>query len=250
LSTGGRAPVPVATGVGIDGCRGGWVVTVVTPGLPLRARVITRIEALDGLLGELGVAASCCLIDMPIGLPVSGPRPLDAAAKALLGAKASSLFTIPPRPVLDALDYAEAKQLSRASMGSALSIQAWNLLPRVRELDLHLRRRLPEPPRLRESHPELAFSLLAGAPLPSKQTAAGITARMAVLRSANLDPDPLFAEPPAHPQGRVAAHDLLDALVLALVASLAESAQTRLAPAPAIDPLGLPMEMILPAVTD
>jgi len=243
-------PVPVTSGVGIDGCRGGWVVAVVTPGQPLRARVITRIEALDGLLAELRVEASCPLIDMPIGLPVSGRRPLDTAAKALLGSKAASLFIIPPRPVLDALDYAEAKQLSRASTGSALSIQAWNLLPRVRELDLYLRRRLPEPPRLCESHPELVFTLLAGGPLPSKQTAAGTEARIEVLRSAGLDPGPLLAAPPSHPGGRVAGHDLLDALVLALVASLADSARTRLAPPPGIDPLGLPMEMILPAVAD
>ena len=248
MSADGR--VPVATGAGIDGCRGGWVLAVVAPGQPALARVISRIEVLDGLLAELRLEPSCCLIDMPIGLPVTGTRPLDAAAKALLGRKASSVFTIPPRPVLDALDYVEAKALARASTGSALSIQAWNLLPRVRELDLYLRRRLPEPPRLHESHPELAFTLLAGGPLPSKQTAAGTQARVAVLRGAGLDPEPLLAEPPTRSQAKVAAHDLLDALVLALVASLAGSARTRLAPPPGIDPLGLPMEMILPAAAD
>lgn len=250
MSADGGGSVPAAPGVGIDGCRGGWVAAVVRPGQPVQARIIPRIEALDGLLRELGVGDACGLIDMPIGLPVAGNRPLDAAAKRLLGKKASSLFMIPPRPVLDALDYAEAKALARASTGSALSIQAWNLLPRVRELDLYLRRRLPEPPRLRESHPELAFSLLAGGPLLSKQKAAGADARVAVLRAAGLDPDALLAAPAPGPQGNVASHDLLDALVLALVASLPGSARTRLAPPPGVDPLGLPMEMILPAIPE
>ena len=84
--------------------------------------------------------------------------------------------------------------------------QAFNLLPRLRELD-ELARAQPEN-RLVEIHPECSFRALAGAALPSKHTPDGLDARRALLR-------PLFGD-----VGRRTAsaahevHDVLDAFAV------------------------------------
>lgn len=255
---------PVRYGVGLDGCRNGWVVAILASAPrgaagPLRRprlQVITRIEALAGTLAELDVQPDCCLVDIPIGLVSSGRRELDALAAAALGGKRSSVFAVPPRVVFDALDFREAGQLARDAMGQGLSLQAWNIMGKIREVDLHLRRRMPLPPELRESHPELVFARLAvltapgapAAPLPSKKTPEGLAARVAILAAHGVDARGALEAPPSHPEGKVAQDDLLDAMALALVAARPVSMQDVLRGAQSRDPLGLPMEMVLPAL--
>jgi predicted RNase H-like nuclease len=245
-------------GVGIDGCAGGWVVATVRPrGAPAAiasVRVISRIDALEGCLAEEGVEPRRCLIDIPIGLVTAGLRPVDLAAKTLLGRKAATVFAVPPRPVFDALDFDEANRLARDCMGQGLSVQAWNIMGKIREVDLHLRRRHPARPRLRESHPELVFARLAATTATAvdlaahgKKTAAGRTARLAVLTTLGIDATALVAAGLTHAGGRVAADDLLDALALAVAARLPEQALARVPAEGGVDPLGLPMEIVVPA---
>ena len=267
VSRSGRAPgLPALSrvGVGLDGCRNGWVVAMLQPAprpcVPV-LRVITRIEALAAVLHELGVQPDCCLIDVPIGLACSGRRELDVLAAAALGGKRSSVFAVPPRAVFDALDFDEANRLSRAAMGQGLSVQAWNIMGKIREVDLHLRRRAPLSPELRESHPELVFARLAALSsarpassspaseaLPSKKTPQGHAMRVAILAAQDVDVRPALAAPPVHPEGKIARDDLLDAIALAVVAARPESMQDVLRGAEHRDPLGLPMEMVLPSV--
>lgn len=269
-------------GVGIDGCRNGWVVAVVAASAkrpsPPRLRVISRIEALAGVLAELDVAPACCLVDIPIGLVGSGRRELDVLAAAALGGRSSSVFAVPPRVVFDALDFQEAGRLARDAMGQGLTLQAWNIMGKIREVDLHLRRRMPLPPDLRESHPELVFARLAAlttvagrghaagnsgtpgaaaaplspkaaAPLPSKKSPAGLAARVAILAAHGVDAHAALAAPPAPPDGKVARDDILDAIALAVVAARPVSMQDVLRGRHWVDPLGLPMEMVLPSMT-
>jgi predicted RNase H-like nuclease len=95
-----------------------------------------------------------------------------------LGAAHPRVFLTPPRGVLEADDYHEAARLHRMlADGRGLSIQTWNIVARIREVDL-----VADDPRLVEVHPELSFAMLGGGgALPSKKTAAGRASRLAAL---------------------------------------------------------------------
>lgn len=171
----GSAPV-----AGADGAPDGWAVVIAHPDGRLEGRLLDRLDSLvaDVRAGRLAALA----VDMPIGLLADHPRPADVAARAVLGPRRSSVFATPVRACLDAADYDDARRRSRAAAGVAPSKQAWNLLPRIAELD-----RLVVPAdqdRIVEAHPELAFHRLAGGPLPGpKGSGLGIRARRTLLVS-------------------------------------------------------------------
>jgi len=183
-------------GAGVDGCRAGWIVATRTSVLVID-RLGTLVE--DATIDIIGV-------DMPIGLPDKWTRAADTEARRFLGGgRASTVFPTPPRPLLHATDYAHANVESRRLFGRGLPKQAFNLLPRLRELD-ELVRAQPEN-RLVEIHPECSFRALAGAALPSKHRPDGLDARRALLR-------PLFGDAvDARPPG-TQVHDVLDAFAV------------------------------------
>lgn len=185
--------------LGIDGCPGGWVGALVT------GRTLTWYA---GTLAELlALPAEVVAIDIPLGLPSGAARrPCDLAAAARLGAQRSSVFPAPPRVVLDAGDHAEASVLSRAAGSVGVSLQTWNIVPKIREAD-GLR-----DPRLLEVHPELSFRALTGRVLPRKKLPAGRAERLAALRGW------LPVDLPSPRPGRAAPDDCLDALVCAWTA--------------------------------
>jgi predicted RNase H-like nuclease len=156
----------------VDGCRGGWLGALVEGD-----RVgWLRLPDVDAVLS---LEAAAVGVDMPIGLPDSGRRECDLLAKQLLGPAHPRVFLTPPRGVLAAASYAEAGPLHRGLVdGKGLSRQTWNLLDKVREVDLRA-----DDPRLIEVHPELSFALLAGRVLPPKRTRAGRDQRLAALRA-------------------------------------------------------------------
>jgi predicted RNase H-like nuclease len=171
---------------GVDGCRAGWLVAT-----ERGAHVLTRLSA------EIG---STIGIDMPLGLPSAAPRASDREARAYLGPRRSTIFPTPPRACLDAVDYPTALAASRAAVGVGLSIQAYNLLPKIRELDALV---VPGELRFVEVHPECSFLTMNDLePLPPKRTAAGATRRVDLLRA-------VFGALPALPRG-AKLDDLLD----------------------------------------
>jgi predicted RNase H-like nuclease len=111
-----------------------------------------------------------------------------------------------------------------------VSIQAWNLVPKIAALDAVMTVELQG--RVRETHPELAFARLAGAPMrSSKRTAAGREERIAVV-----------GPPPPTPRG-AAPDDVLDAMALAHSATaMVAGGAWRLGDG-AIDERGLRMEI-------
>jgi predicted RNase H-like nuclease len=194
--------------LGVDGCRSGWVGVVLAPGRPvvgvLGATIANLVEAAGAAAGHLDAVG----IDMPIHPPEAGPRAADLAARAHLGRKASSIFPTPARPVLAAASYADACAVARALDGRAISRQAWALRPKILEVGAWL----PAAPcPVYEVHPEVSFSLLAGAPiLAGKRSAAGLAARRQALSDAGI-------AVPAHLADArgVAPDDALDAAVVA-----------------------------------
>jgi predicted RNase H-like nuclease len=204
---------PVA---GADGCKAGWVVvTVDDAGAPDGDRPyppLTVVPALDELVADVASGRLAALaVDMPIGLSSREPRACDQQARRMLGPRRASVFPAPVRAVLGARTYAEALARSRAASGRGLPAQAWNLVPKVTELDRLVRPELQD--RLVEAHPELAFAHLAGAPaLHPKRTPEGRAERQMLLARAGLGDVAQVRALGAAPD------DVLDAAVLALTA--------------------------------
>jgi predicted RNase H-like nuclease len=128
--------------------------------------------------------------------------------------------------------------------GCGLTRQAWQILPKIREVDTCLTPALQR--RVIEAHPELAFMRLAGRPLRAgKKGAAGRRRRARLLQHAFGRAMPATQAVRAV-LGRKAVRpdDLLDACVLVLTAQrkLRGKAQ-RLPPRPPRDRMGLWMEI-------
>jgi predicted RNase H-like nuclease len=152
--------------VGVDGCRAGWVVATRS-----EVRVVDRLDLID---------AEAIGVDMPIGLASNGRRACDFKAREFLGSRRSTIFLAPPRGALHATTFAKANELCRAFSGKGLSIQAFNLFPKIRQVDDWVT--ADDDQRIVEVHPECAFATMcSGDPLPSKHTREGIQLRMALL---------------------------------------------------------------------
>lgn len=199
--------------VGVDGCRGGWVAVA----LRVRARHVINFRIqLVKLFEEVLYAwadAAAIAVDMPIGLWEEGrarARPCDRIARAVLGIRASTVFIPPTRAMLAAPSYSLLRH-------QGLSVQAYNLIPRIRELDTLMTPDLQQ--QVWESHPELSFSRMVHAPIPyPKRTQAGKAARRAALYHAfggNGAPiEHLCAQGKQFPPVAVGEADILDACAL------------------------------------
>lgn len=230
------AGAPVA---GVDGCRAGWLAIRLDPESGAgRSAIYPDWPALARALAD---AARIC-VDMPIGLIDRGARPCDRAARAQLPrARKSSVFAAPRRYMLG-LTYQDVRDGARARGDAGLSIQAFNIMPKIAELDSALSP--GDQDWVLETHPELAFHRLnAGAELPRKADPAGAAARRALLEAAGLaDLDALLA---AHPRAQAKPDDVLDAAVCALVARDSLCGRARRVPegTPERDARGLRMEI-------
>jgi predicted RNase H-like nuclease len=232
---------------GVDGCRGGWVVALVCfrgdGAHPVRGSLHLCASFADVL--ALRPRARMVALDMPIGLlerAAPGGRACDTAARALLGRpRASSVFSPPARAALDNRGYRDAMLRN----GGGMSRQAYNILPRVREVDRAMSRSLQR--RVVEVHPELVFAHLHGAAIPSpKRTPAGRAQRLACLQRVWGDPlpDPMEARIGLG-RRNVAVDDILDACVLAHAARRISLGQGCRLPTgdPPCDARGLRMEI-------
>lgn len=178
--------------VGVDGYPRGWVAVVLAEGAFERARTFRDFVAvLDDFSG-----AACIAVDIPIG---GGPREADAAARAFVGPRRSSVFPTPPAEIVALDDYREA--LSRHP---GLSRQTFALFRKIREVAEHA-----TDSRVVEVHPEVSFRALKGAELESpKTTWDGFMERRRLLAEAGIAlPDELGSGLPLV--------DVLDAAVAA-----------------------------------
>ena len=202
--------------------------------------ICARFDEVLALLPPSTISA----VDIPIGLLAEqqpGGRDCDRCARRLLGRRASSVFTPPTRPLLDATHYAQVR-------GHGLSIQAFNILPKIREVDRVMTPALQQ--RVYEAHPELAFQALAGQPIQDrKKTVAGREERLLILENI---PSPLFYGIRtafghilhACKRADVAPDDILDAYVLMWTARRIWRAQAQRVPCnPLYDARGLRMEI-------
>jgi len=226
---------------GVDGCRGGWVVALRTP--PTGIVTVTVVPDVPALVRTTRRCAAVAL-DMPIGLPDTGPRACDTLTRAALGPRRASVFPAPPRAVLGATTYAEACERARQATGRALSQQAFNLLPKITAVDSALRADPDWAARVHEVHPELAFACLdAGRPMAHPKR----DPRGAAARRARIDvafPEDFEHARAAIPRRDAADDDLLDALACLWSAGrIAARGALRLPEDAPRDAAGLPMQI-------
>lgn len=139
---------------GVDGCPGGWVAVTESHGR-LGACVYPNWLKLMQSVGHAALIA----VDIPIGLPTNGARRCDLEARRYLGApRRSSVFPTPVRACITPGSYDLLGARHRRIDGRGLSKQAFNLLPKIREVDQYLLEHPRDRSRIREVHPEVSFT--------------------------------------------------------------------------------------------
>jgi predicted RNase H-like nuclease len=207
--------------VGFDGCPAGWVAVTLVDGQVDGVEVVARLAPAVAARGPAAVA-----IDMPIGL-IDGIRDADVAARGLLPGRASSVFSTPPRTVVDGwregtvTTHAQATALAVTTTGKGLSQQAWRLVPKIAEVD-QLVADLTVP--VLEVHPEVAFTVVTGSPLARKRSWAGLNGRRAVLADLGVVLPNRFAG-----DELAAPDDVVDAAICAWVADGAAAGELLVA---------------------
>lgn len=243
--------------VGIDGCPGGWIAVWRTGLNPGVAVFPSFAEALAAFPQDAIVA-----VDMPIGLPEfvrHGGRGPERLVRPLLGQRQSSVFSIPSRAAvyaeIDAYTtpedwYAAHRRASEVARHTsdpprAISIQAFGIFAKIREIDTLLREQAQLRGRVFECHPEVAFTHLNGMQpmsLPKKiksaVNAAGMDERKALLCRHGYARAFLDARPPSGAK----LDDFLDAACMMLVAGrIARGEAVSYPNSPEHDAFGIPV---------
>jgi predicted RNase H-like nuclease len=232
--------------IGIDGCKAGWFCVLLDNSEQWSYQVLPDAIAAAKLIRS----ANSVLIDIPIGLLSEGPdeRLCDKTARKLLGVKrASSVFPAPARQALAAGNYQQALVVNRKSISRGLSRQAWNIVPKIRQIDQLLRSQSELQGILRECHPELCFWALnnENAMQFNKKTEQGRYERLAVLERYFPDCHSLFEQASSeYLRRQVAYDDIIDAMVCAVTAQSGYGKYLTVPKKPDRDRIGLPMQMV------
>jgi predicted RNase H-like nuclease len=222
---------------GVDGCPGGWVAVMVPVShrgaSSPRVFLCSRFNVLFRLFPKPVVIA----VDVPIGLlnqPEPGGRECDRKARRLLGLRRSSIFSPPAR--------------SQLTTSSGLNKQTLGIRPKILEVDRVMTPVLQEV--VHESHPELAFAVLAGRPMRfNKKTKKGRAERIRALECYTHRLFPgirrwLRTTLKAHSRRQLRPDDFIDACVLTSTARrIHERHAVRLPSDPPVDRKGLRMEI-------
>lgn len=226
--------------VGVDGCRFGWF-CVVIEGDHAEPQLFANFND----VWKAHTDARLILVDMPIGLPGHGQpvRRADALARRLLGKKRSTIFPPGVRDVLGAGSYAEACEANRLVTGKKISLQFWNLVPKIRDVDAVIQAEPQSLNVIRESHPELCFELAGGEQVThSKKTAEGVQERLGVLKDFISNCDELYERVLRETLRKdVARDDIVDAMMLAATARASRGVLAPLPDPPDVDERGIPM---------
>jgi predicted RNase H-like nuclease len=230
--------------IGVDGCKMGWFYIVIDHENQWEIGVCKNIEK----LWEIHKDASLILIDIPIGLPFKEPRACDLEARKLLGkGKTSTVFPPPCREALTAKTYEGACEINKKVLGKKISLQAYHISKKIKEVDNFLLENLQARQKIRETHPEICFWALASGnamQFPKKKKH-GFEERLDLLKK-------IF--PPAESivdsamkkflRKDVAKDDILDSIVAAVVSCSPISSLVSVPETPGKDANGLPMEIV------
>jgi predicted RNase H-like nuclease len=200
---------------GIDGCKAGWIAVTFDDGNQYY-KILRTDDELAGVLESF----DRIFIDMPIGLEDElYTRECDELLRKMLGADyAPSVFSPPIRPALHAPSYVEANMQSYEYTEKKLTLQAWNITPKIRILDQFLTENENLREILLESHPELIFMNLNGGRIfQKKNTKKGLRHRLDLITNHEKIASEFFREiKEDFRRNEVDEDDIVDAMALAL----------------------------------
>lgn len=190
--------------VGIDGCKRGWIAIALDEDNSTRGHFVERLDGLGAALDGVHAVA----IDIPIGLPSTGRRQADDAARDLLGPRRNSVFYAPVRDAITAATHADASAISKRITGYGISRQSFALAPKILEAE-RWAAAMTVP--VWEVHPEVSFAVMLGHPAQHpKLTWSGLHERLEALRGAGIIIGDIGAA-----AAMAGADDVLDAAVAA-----------------------------------
>ena len=159
--------------LGFDGYRGGWVAAWIDD------RGDHGFDYAASLHRLLSAGCKRAMIDMPIGLKISGHRTCDLRARELVGA---AVFLGARRNLWEFPDQASANRYYWQHEGPRMGVscQLWNIRDKIREVDDFI---TPErQASIGEAHPELIFRNLGDQRrLEGKKSARGREQRIRLL---------------------------------------------------------------------
>ena len=204
---------------------------------------------IDFLKKEYEQAEPFILIDIPIGLKAggSGERLSDPGARSILKARKSSIFSVPCREAVYAESYEKACEVNKQLTGKSISKQAWNIIPKIRDVDAFLVENEVFRGKIRETAPEICFQAFAGFPTKcSKKSQGGFLERIQALKNICLFTDEIVeAALSKYRRREVTKDDILDALAAAITAKMGYNYGFEYVPCmPEIDSKGLKIQMI------
>lgn len=209
--------------IGIDGCRYGWFVVKINQ----QDWKIELIKNINDLKIEDKITKQI-IIDIPIGLPNRDlkARECDIIARKLLGKRASSIFSAPIREILNAENYKTACSINKEFTGKKISLQTWNLIPKIKEIDNFLMKNKRYITVFNESHPELVFWFLNGKKdlINNKKSNDGILERLNILSKYDSRVFEIYnLALRKYLRKDVKKDDIIDAIALALTAYLSNN---------------------------
>ena len=165
-----------------------------------------------------------------------------------MAGRRSSIFSIPCRGAVYADSYKEACEINAEYFGKRISLQAWHICRKIREVDQALLSAPGLHSQIYKSHPELTFQELNGGQplLESKKTSEGIEERLSLLNSYLPDADLLYqAILSEYPRKQVGRDDIVDALALV---ALGKVPRKMIGDESETDEQGLPIRMVIPDI--
>lgn len=225
---------------GIDGCKAGWL--LISFDKNPTYRVLERDDEFQRVLHEY----DRIFIDLPIGLEDDVyTRKCDRLLREQLGPDyASSVFSPPIRPALHAPSYVEANMQSYEYTEKKLTVQAWNITPKIRLLDEILSDEEELIEKVLESHPELLFMNLNGGKIyQKKNTKKGLRHRLDLVSAHESVAADFFRDiKEEFRRNQVEEDDIVDAMVLAWAAKESLEKEIKTLPDnPPVDSEGLKM---------
>ena len=144
--------------VGIDGCKFGWIAIKIDADTQVS---VTKHSNFISVIKEYPKAEKY-LVDMVVGLAdESHPREVEKLARQKLKPnRGSSVFTPPCRAAVYEKTYEMAKEKNKSILGKSFSIQAWNIVPKIKEVDEFILKNEEYKNRIFEAHPEVCFASL------------------------------------------------------------------------------------------
>lgn len=203
---------------GIDGCKSGWIMVKHSDD-NYQFGVYNNIRQLFAENPDIDRS----LIDIPIGLSgQSFNRTIDASLKKALGVRHSTVFVPPCREAAYLTDYEAAKAKNIALTGKSLSIQAFHISRKIKEVDEFVQQNSDV--QIIESHPEFCFKNLNGSEilLSKKKSIQGEFQRLFILSKYDERLLNLYEKIRGNtPKKTVTNDDIIDAMCLCLVNQLA-----------------------------